>query len=84
MPVGDGGGGGGSVPQPLIVLGGVSTFSSKAAVRLELAMRMFANTNIAASGKSPYQVAQDAVHNADVFCGVADELIEAMLEGNKS
>lgn len=83
MPAGDGGGGGASVPQPLVVLGGVSTFSSKAAVRLELAMRMYANTNIAASGKTPLQVAQDAVHNADVFCDVAGGLIEDMLNGNK-
>ena len=80
---GGGGGGGAAVPQPLIVRGGVSAFSSRAAVRLELAMRIYANTNISASGKSPWQVAQDAIQQADIFMAVGGGLIDDMLDGNK-
>ena len=80
MPAGDGGGGGGGteVPQPLII---TQKYSSRNAVIVDLAMRLYMNSVFDGPNAKPsVQCAYDAIVRAQDFVDAAGGMINDIID----
>lgn len=77
----EGEGGGGQIPQPLIVTGSTAMYPSVDALIIDLAMKLFVNTNFddKSYGRPPQQAAMDCIVRAEEFVNVAGDRINSVV-----
>ena len=76
--MGEEGGAGIQIPQPLVIKGNISTYPSRNAVIADIAIKLFMNTNFG-SRTNVNQAAKNAVMRAKTFASVAGDMIDALV-----